>query len=84
MKFMVTMKDPDAPYEAIRDAVSAELETLKATGSISSDEMDELLESRHQKVSGSISKWLKYGEYLTVEFDTEAGTAVVVNSGGSN
>lgn len=25
-------------------------------------------------------RWLTYGEYMTVEFDTEAGTAVVVPS----
>jgi hypothetical protein len=24
------------------------------------------------------SRWVKYGEYITIEFDTEAGTATVV------
>lgn len=81
MKFKITMKDPDAAFEAIRDAVGLEIEKLKSTGIISLDEADELSESRQRKVSESISKWLKYGEYLTVEFDTESGTAVVIGGG---
>lgn len=31
-----------------------------------------------EKVVEFVSKWVKYGEYITVEFDTDAGTAVVV------
>lgn len=28
------------------------------------------------------AKWVKYGEYVTIEFDTDAGTATVVPAGG--
>ncbi len=62
MKFQVTMKAPDALYEAIRQAV------LKAP------EDDDL----RQELIEKCERWFKWGEYLTVEIDTEAMTCQVV------
>lgn len=35
-------------------------------------------EINKETVEESISKWIKYGEYIKVEFDTDAGTATVL------
>lgn len=35
-------------------------------------------EARREKVAKLCSKWFRYGEYLAVEIDTEAGTCTVL------
>lgn len=77
MKVRITFKDPDGVYEAIDDAVK---ESLKTDG-LDKDEAEAISELRHEKVSRVLSKWVEYGEYVTVEFDTDAGTAIVVEKG---
>lgn len=77
MKIKITFKDPDGVFECIREAVEATLPE-----GLSPHERNQLVESRHEETASRLRKWLKYGEYLTVEFDTDAGTAVVVPIGG--
>lgn len=77
MKFKVTMKNPDALGEAINDAVTAELAKMPG---LHDDEAEELADTRRRKVSEMCGKWFQYGEYLTVEIDTEAGTCVVLEN----
>ena len=65
----VLLKDPDAFYKAINEAV----EGTRPVG-ITDREWEALSEDRRVNV------WLpfvSYGEYVTVEFDTEKKTAVV-------
>jgi hypothetical protein len=73
MKIKVTMKDPDTLDDAISDAVSATDVAL-----MDGDEQEAVAEIRMQKARALASKWFEYGEYLTVEIDTDAGTCVVV------
>ena len=75
MKFRVTMKDPDGPYECIEDAAKA---SLKAIGGLSESEQESLLANRVDEINKTTGKFLEYGEYITVEFDTEAGTCIVI------
>lgn len=77
MKFKVYMKDPDVLYDGIDEAIDAE---LKASG-LPEDEQEALREIRHEKASDVASTWFQYGEYLTVEIDTEAETIRVVPVG---
>lgn len=72
MKFQVTMKDPDTLFDAIQDAVAETLETMPE------DEAEAVREIRENKAHEVASKWFKYGEYLTVEIDTEEKTIMVV------
>ena len=73
MKFRVSMKDPDTLYEAIADAVHED------TAAIADPyERDAVKQVRSQNVRKLCSQWFRYGEYLTVEIDTEAGTCTVV------
>lgn len=73
MKFRITMKDPDCVYDAVQDA----MKDLKIDG-VSEDEMVELREKREEQTRDLCDKWFEYGEYLTVEVDTEAKTCTVI------
>jgi hypothetical protein len=75
MKFQITMKDPDGPYECIQDAAT---DSLTQISGLSEEERETLKDQRVGQLRTFADKWMKYGEYITVEFDTEAGTAVVV------
>ena len=75
MKFRVSMKDPDTLADAIRDAVTEEIEKL----CLPEDEQEAILEVRFEKVSDVCRNWFQYGEYLEVEVDTDAKTCVVVD-----
>jgi hypothetical protein len=76
MKFKVQMKDPDTLHDAIEDAVTEE---LKSIAGLDDDDRNALSETRREKVTELCNKWFEYGEYLTVEIDTEASTCTVVN-----
>lgn len=75
MKIRVTLKDPDAMPDAVTDAYAR----LSAPHGITDDEWQELRARRASEARASIAHaWMEYSEYLVVEFDTEAGTAVVI------
>lgn len=73
MKIKVTMKDPDTLYDAIEDAVTKDIDA-----SLPEDEREAIAECRIKKAQALASTWFEYGEYLTVEIDTEAKTCVVI------
>jgi hypothetical protein len=75
MKFKVQMKDPDTLYDAMRDAIG---EDVREIPGLSDQEREAVQEKRQEAVSELCAKWFEYGEYLTVEIDTEAQTCVVV------
>jgi hypothetical protein len=74
MKFKVTMKDPDTLSDAIEEAVEDDL--VKVEG-LTDEDREALFDTRRERASELAAKWFKYGEYLTVEIDTEAKTATV-------
>lgn len=73
MKFLVTMKDPDTLADSIAEAVK---EQLLSSG-LPQHEQDLIADDRQEKVYDQCTKWFRYGEYLAVEIDTEAGTCTV-------
>lgn len=75
MKIKITLKDPDGPYDSMMEAAEA---MAKAIPGLTEKEREGIAETRFQKIQDDCEKWLKYGEYLTVEIDTEAGTATVL------
>lgn len=79
MKIKVTMKDPDGFHESVNEAVRDELKLNFA--SLDEDEFEALVEYRMEKAWKALKPWVEYNEYLTVEFDTGAGTATVVKKG---
>ena len=75
MRFTVTMKDPDTLYDAITDAVRASVAEIAG---LDADEREVVEEERLATVRSIAGKWFEYGEYLTVEIDTDAKTATVM------
>ena len=41
------------------------------------DVTDQLEDAEAERAREFLKKWLEYGEYVTIDFDTEAGTAEV-------
>lgn len=77
MKFRVTMKDPDGPCDSIEDAAKRSLAAIEG---LSDDERAELQETREASLRQFTSRWMTFGEYVTIEFDTDAQTAVVAEA----
>ena len=73
MKVYVYMKDPDTMRDAVEEAVKADVKKLGLEG----DEAEAIIEMRVQSECEKLARWFKYGEYLGVDFDTEAMTATV-------
>lgn len=76
MKFTITFKDPDGVYESLQEEARSTL-TNQALG-LTEKEYEALLEAREDTMKEFISPWIQYGEYVTIEFDTEQNTATVV------
>lgn len=72
------MKDPDALGDAIREAVTADVNSKLDLAGLAADEKDGVIETRIEKVTHLCGTWFQYQEYLTVEIDTEMFTCVVV------
>jgi hypothetical protein len=73
MKFRITFKDPDAVSDGIDEAAVASLPQ-----GLPPDEASALADIRHKKLEVFVNDFVSYGEYLVVEFDTDARTATVV------
>ena len=69
MKITVTMKTPDAVHHAMEAAAECEDDH-----SPDNDERDERL----AVTKDALDYWFKYGECLSIEFDTDAMTATVL------
>ena len=73
MKFKVQMKDPDTLEDAIDEAVKK----IVIEG-VDKEEIEMIREHRKDSIRGLCNKWFEYGEYLTVEIDTDANTCTVI------
>lgn len=76
MKIRVTLKDPDGFYDCVKDAVEEIVAYEFPTAD--DDEQEAIIEKRTNKVWQALEPWVEYQEYVTLEFDTEKGTAEVV------
>lgn len=68
MKLRVTMKSPDALTDAIRDAIR------QYHGEADDGEREQIFDEAYE----AASPWFQYGEYLTVEIDTDTGSAHII------
>ena len=75
MKLNLTLKDPDGVYEMIREAAENQVKQLPE---LDDDEIESLIEKRHEKIAEKLEPWIEYGEYVIIEFDIELGTATVL------
>lgn len=75
MKVLMNLKDPDGVYESIRS--SAE-DSVNAIEGLDESERECLVDTRIEKIESALNKWIKYGEYVAIEFDLEKNEAKVV------
>lgn len=74
MKFRITFKDPDGFNNGVREAAKDSFSGLP----LKDYELEEAVDLRVEAVKNMLGKWVKWEEYITIEFDPQAGTAVVV------
>jgi len=74
MKLKIQLQDPDGVYDSLTEAAES---GLPDDDSLSQDEREALTESRRQKLEQQCKLWIKHGEFVVIEIDTEAGTATV-------
>jgi hypothetical protein len=71
MKFRVVFKTPDAVEDALRS-------DLPEPADEDDEEAVYCLQETIDEAIDFAARWVRYGESVTVEFDTEANTATVV------
>lgn len=77
MKFAVTLKSPDSFDETISWLKMDERTRLKAEG-YDADEIHDKIVNFEQTIRSAISQWVTASEYLTVEFNLDTKTCMVV------
>jgi len=75
MHVEITMKNPDCVFEAISRAA---VDSVSDASGLNEEEIKELIKSRQKEIEEQVSKWVKYGEYITIEIDTVRETARVI------
>lgn len=75
MKLRVTLKDPDGFYEGVRAGVKDEVRKIEG---LSEHEQDWIIQQRQDNVWEDLTKFVSGSEYVTIEFDTDTGTATVL------
>lgn len=75
MRIRMTFKTPDAVRDAVTLAVEQQVQAIEG---LEACEMDMLMESRRDNLMDQAARWFGWGEYVTVEWDTEADTCTVV------
>jgi len=79
MKVQITFKNPDAIDNGIDEAITSE-KLVEALGEDDIEDFVEVEESIREDVKVDLAKWISYNEYVTIEFDTEAETAKVLEA----
>ena len=77
MKFTLVMKDPDGVHGCVDAAVSQSLADVTDP-----DERRALYELRISKFRDVLKRWVQFGEYITINIDTDSGTAQVEETKG--
>lgn len=72
MKLTIGFKTPDATYDALK-------EYRDYSGD--SDDGVPLTDDEKEEAKEKLEKWIRYNEYVTVEFDLDKMTATVVKIG---
>jgi len=78
MIFTVSFKTPDALYNSIRRDIFYE---VARDQSIAIEDKDEETEVRFEEQVEICSKWIEYGECISVRIDTGKKTIEVINCG---
>lgn len=77
MKIKLTLKDPDGVHESVGEIVEGIVNQIMSGAAGGLLDRDALAEQTREGIMKTLAPWVEYGEYITVEVDTEAKTAVV-------
>ncbi len=75
MIIRINIKDPDGIHDAVKRTLTG---ILNANDALDFDDREALYEVREPKVWAALGKFIHCQEYITLEFDTTAGTARVL------
>lgn len=84
MKFQVTFKSPDGVSDSINEAAQKILfdgkdeEWLEAFYNLTPLQRRDALDPIREELSEFISKWVSGGEYITIDFNSDMNTAMVI------
>lgn len=81
MKMRLTFKDPDVLIDELESQKFKMKKIIIKELNISEDAAEVEVDFRMKKMERLIDAYMEYSEYITVEFDDEAGTARVVPKG---
>ena len=76
MKIKVYLKDTDGFYDGIADAVRDSM--AEFDGKLTESEKDDVANRRSGEANEVLRRWVEFGEYVSIEFDTQAKTATVL------
>lgn len=81
MKFSVTFKTPDALEYAVDDVIDCLVpeDDERFEDEFQGDE-DAWRDATRDELITLAGKWMRYGETITIEFDRDAGSAVVLEN----
>ncbi len=81
MKFDIAFKSPDAVFYAVQSEVEhlqpTEAERKEFEDMGHEDPTAAWRDAKIEELTEFVAKWVYYGEGVTIEFDTETGTAAV-------
>jgi hypothetical protein len=70
MKLQITLKDPDALRYCLQDAVEQHIPDANRWDK----------EALYEDLYAQVNKWFTYGEYVTLEYDTEKDAVTVLSN----
>lgn len=79
MKMKITMKCPDCIGDAVQRAAENSVDK-DGTDGLTDRDRTELINFRREAIEQALVQWVKYSEYITVEFDTVLLTAQVCDA----
>lgn len=77
MKIEITFKSPDGVDNAVEEAAMAQLGQPNLDDPDTGDDDRDLLNETKSGIMSELCQWLRFGEMVTIVFDTEAKTATV-------
>jgi len=77
MKIRVQFKDPDWFRDSVLQAVKDDGVLVGADDT----EKERIYEARADEVEKELERWVEWGQYVHIDFDTKEGTARVLEKG---
>ena len=80
MKLRITIKDPNALHDCIKQQVVDGLSEVEQEeyDSMNRHEQNAFIMDRVEEAQDAAREWMLYGEYITIEIDTVERTCTVV------